>query len=71
MSDLYARFRNDTKFYALVEQLVHMLECNICDYHTLQEASVFASVRHMQIHGSPVSPLMLDLLRNKGDLKWD
>ncbi len=56
------RFRTDARFHAIVETMVAMLNDNQCDYATLQQAAITASIRHAQIHGSPVIPMALDFL---------
>ena len=50
------RYRHDNRFYALTQRLVALLEEGFCDYATLQEASVFASIEHSQIHGAQITP---------------
>ena len=60
----YEKYNNDPKFHAVVEQMVDMIESGFCDYHMLQQASVFASIRHGMIHG--MKPCMLSLQFMKG-----
>lgn len=45
------RFQHDPRFYAIVNQMVVMMEEGQCDGATLQHAAVFASIRHGMIHG--------------------
>ena len=56
------RFRNDNRFHAIVNNMVAMLDDGQCDYATLQQAAITASIRHAQIHGAPVLPMTQEFL---------
>jgi len=65
MSTPSEKYKNDEKFHMIVDVMVDMLESGICDYHAIQQASIFASIRHGMIHGMPPCPVALNFLKEK------
>lgn len=62
------RFRNDNEFRAITEQMVNMLEQGLCDYATLQQASIAASIRHGQLHGMAPCPAAIAFMNSQSSL---
>ena len=61
------RWKHDVRFHAIVNNMTNMLEEGLCDYATLQQAAIFASIRHGQIHGMKPCPVAMQFLEKEFD----